>query len=564
MPTYIKLIFSVMLLLSINSFANDDFFQTSASSDFLPIEEAYLVDTELNAEAGSLSVFLQPAPEYYLYGHAFKARWLADGKPQGIELDLPQGIEKQDEYFGLVSIYYDVVELVVALPENSGAVLELTYQGCADAGLCYPPTKVFVNTQGKIVDEPPVTAVKPTIIQPSVEQGEQPLLLVVLFGAFIGGLILNLMPCVLPVLSIKLLHLLQQDRAQTKRQATAYFAGVVISFLAVATILIALKQAGHVIGWGFQLQQPWFVANLAYLFIVLALGMAGLLQLGQGMMNMGSKLTEGNNTRSAFFTGMLAVVVASPCSAPFMGSALGFALTQNTAVALLVFASLGVGMALPLSAVAFIPALHRFIPKPGAWMEGLKEFFVLPLLLTAVWLLWVFGRQTSVTALVVVLVGVLLIGFALWCFASGLKWLKVIGVLSLVVALMIPWRNDWLSASAHGEFEAYSAQALEQLREQEQLVFVNLTADWCITCLANERVLASDDVKQVFAEHEVHYLVGDWTNYDAKITHLLESYGRSGVPLYLLFPKDASKPAIILPQILSKGGVIKAIKNQGM
>lgn len=562
MLEYKKLLLSALLLFSVSIFANDDFF-TSSSSEFLPVDKAYQVFAEQDAQAANILVFLQPAPEYYLYGHAFKARWIGAEGASAVELDLPKGLEKQDEYFGLVTVYYDLVELAVALPENADAVLELTYQGCADAGLCYPPTKVFVNTQGELVDAPAQANAAPTIIQ-TATKSKQPLLLVALLGAFIGGLILNLMPCVLPVLSIKLLHLLQQNREQTRRQAIAYFVGVVLSFLVVAGVLIALKQAGHVIGWGFQLQQPWFVANLAYLFIVLALGMAGLLQLGQGMMNMGAKLTQGNNTRSAFFTGMLAVVVASPCSAPFMGSALGFALTQNAAVALLVFASLGVGMALPLTAAAFLPALHRFIPKPGAWMERLKEFFVFPLLLTALWLLWVFGRQTSTTALIVVLVGVLLIGFALWCFASSQKWLKIIGVLALLLALIIPWRSDWLNWQAHGDFEPYSAQKLEQLREQEQLVFINLTADWCITCLANERVLSSDEVKKAFADAGVHYLVGDWTNYDANITRLLESYGRSGVPLYLLFPKDAAEPAIILPQILSKADVIDIIERNNL
>lgn len=382
--------------------------------------------------------------------------------------------------------------------------------------------------------------------------------------ALLGGLILNLMPCVFPVLSFKALAVLEQadNRPALRRHGIFYTLGVVLSFLLLAGILLLLRAAGEQIGWGFQLQEPRFVAALVLLLFVMALSFAGLLEIGAGLAGLGQSLTEGRGDRSAFFTGVLAAVVASPCTAPFMGTALGYALSQPPAAALAVFAALGLGLALPLLLLGFIPALAKILPRPGAWMEGFRQFLAFPLLLTVVWLLWVYGEQTSPLAMAWLLGALVLLAFGLWLLrrAQGRRLLQVIAGLALAAAIALPLAQSApvASAAVTHSAESWSAEKLAALRAEKKPVLVNMTAAWCITCLANERsTLSTDAVKAALQSHGVSYLKGDWTRRDPAITQYLQSFGRNGVPLYVLYPAEGEPE--VLPQILTPALVEEAL-----
>ena len=394
--------------------------------------------------------------------------------------------------------------------------------------------------------------------------------------AFAGGLLLNLMPCVLPVLSLKALSLVQHGQSHQSQQrmhGLAYTVGVVLSFVLIAAVLLALRAGGEQIGWGFQLQSPLFIALLIYLLFALGLSLSGLFNVGSSWMGFGDSLSQKSGYTGSFFTGVLAVLVASPCTAPFMGTALGYAITQSAAEALSVFAMLGLGMALPFLLLSFVPGWLRFLPKPGAWMETFKQLMAFPLYATALWLLWVLGRQVGVNGMTAALGGLILLALALWLISSQTRlWRKiafVIALLSSFAMLALPVfsptgnTSEAVSDSATGglNIEAYTPKRLQALRNEQKPVFVNLTADWCITCLVNEQVaLNQPEVQQAFEQNNVTYLKGDWTNRDSAITRLLSEHDRSGVPLYLFYA--AGKQAEILPQILTPSLVINALNSK--
>lgn len=558
----LRCIFLSCLLFTAQAFAQLNLL--NQQPDFLPVEQAY----QLTVEFGDNNLFLvwQLEEAYYLYRHGFTHQWQhADGSREDIAMSVPDGIRKHDEYFGETEVYYHQVVVTLPLPLQR-TVLKASSQGCADAGLCYPPYHQFFDIDPLARTAEPVA--QPAALRNSVALAEQGLsggIALVLISAFLGGLILNLMPCVFPVLGIKVMQLTQQfDRRAMRVHGLAYLAGVVLSFLLVASVMLGLRSAGSAIGWGFQLQNPWFVATLVYLFFVLALAMAGVLQFGLRWMGVGQSLTQGKGASSAFFTGVLAVVVASPCTAPFMGSALGFAVAQPLPLALLVFAVLGLGMALPLTLLSFLPQWAALLPKPGLWMERLKQFFAFPLLITAIWLLWVLGNQAGTTAMGIILLGCVGLLFAFWCFRGGLIS-RALGLIALLLAISLPFSGQLAVQADAGKtsrFVAYSEAALADLRSQGVPVFIDLTADWCITCIANEKsTLHTEDIQKAFNEAGIVYMVGDWTHYNPEITALLERYRRNGIPLYLLFPAEADAPALILPQLLSKRIVLDAIAN---
>ena len=397
--------------------------------------------------------------------------------------------------------------------------------------------------------------------------------------ALLGGLILNLMPCVFPVLSLKVLHLASSSQGHIKQQrlhGVAYAAGVMLSFLALASVLLALQAGGAAIGWGFQLQKPWFVGALVFLFFVMGLSMSGVVEFGTSLMGVGSRLQEKEGYSGSFFTGVLASVVASPCTAPFMGAALGFAFTQSAPVALTVFLALGFGMALPFLVLSFMPNLARVMPRPGAWMLTFRQFLAFPLYLTAVWLLWVLGQQGGETAMAMVVAGCVLLAFACWLWqqrhsSMGLmQQLRMVLVLVSTLAagsvlfspLLQSTTGSGVAISGEENYEPYSTERLAALRSDGKPVFVNMTAAWCITCLVNESVaLGSDRITAALAEKGVTYLKGDWTNNDPAITAVLREYETSGVPLYLMFPADPSRPAEVLPQILTESIVLDALER---
>ena len=397
--------------------------------------------------------------------------------------------------------------------------------------------------------------------------------------AFLGGLILNLMPCVFPVLSLKVLHLASTTHITRREQqlhGLTYMAGVMVSFLALASVLLALKASGTAAGWGFHLQQPWFVAALVFLFFVMGLSMSGVVEFGTSVMGVGANLQEKEGYTGSFFTGVLASVVASPCTAPFMGAALGFAFTQSTLVALTVFLALGFGMALPFVLLSFLPALAKLMPRPGPWMLTFRQVLAFPLYATVVWLLWVLGQQTDSNAMALVIGACLLLAFACWLWQyrhNSRGWWRHVSLLVVVLCVMaagstlftpfLQVHNHAETATDSGEnYQPYTAARLAALRAAGKPVFVNMTAAWCITCLVNERVaLGSEAIAAALKQKGVTYLKGDWTNNDPAITEVLKQYQTSGVPLYLMFPADASKPAEVLPQILSESTVLAALER---
>ncbi len=575
------LLFTILLCFNTASFAvgnSDSPFSNSSfnaeAESFLPVEEAYQLHIEF--EKDKLILIWNLADNYFLYRHGFNNEITLNQQREKINVNIPIGIEKNDEYFGKTEIYYRDVITSFTLPSEK-FLLKSSSQGCADAGLCYPPYSLYYAINPATQDVKSISAdqyrsaIQQTTANIPAVANNNPTetstsLLWILISAIIGGMILNLMPCVFPVLSIKVMQLARQhDEQQTKKQGLAYLAGVILSFILIAGIMLALRAGGDAVGWGFQLQNPWFIASLVYLFFILGLSMSGAITLGHSWMGMGQSLTETNGLSGSFFTGVLAVVVASPCSAPFMGTALGYAITQSNFIALLIFATLGLGMALPLTIISFIPAAGRLLPKPGLWMERLKEFFAFPLYATAIWLLWVLGNQTSTTGMAIIMLGAVAIAGSFWCFKSPKAVTRFLGVILLFLALALPFSENLrpitktITVKQHQQF---SQLALADLRHNGKAVFIDLTADWCITCLANEKsTLHTPEIQQAFKQANIIYMVGDWTHFNPEISALLSEHNRSGIPLYLLFPPIPDAPAIILPQLLTKQIILNSIKS---
>ncbi len=393
--------------------------------------------------------------------------------------------------------------------------------------------------------------------------------------AVAGGLLLNLMPCVLPVLSVKALALVRHGAgpaAELRRHGLAYAAGVLASFAVVAGVLVALRAGGEQIGWGFQLQSTAFVTTLATVLFVMALSLSGLLPIGSRLAGVGQTLAARPGYAGSFFTGALATVAATPCTAPFMGTAVGFALTQPWPAALLVFEALGAGLALPYVLLTMVPAWRGLLPRPGAWMERLKHALALPLYATVAWLIWVVSRQAGLRGVAAGLAGLVLVAVAVGLYARSRSaprpWrglaagaaaalgLAALATGPLADAVSVPPAG---ATSADG-WEAWSPSRVAELRARGTPVFVNVTAAWCITCLVNERVaLRSAAVSRALADKGVVALKADWTRRDPAITRVLESHGRSGVPLYLLYPRGEAGAPAVLPQILSEGAVLDAL-----
>lgn len=395
---------------------------------------------------------------------------------------------------------------------------------------------------------------------PTAGASMTPLALGVALGlAFLGGLILNIMPCVLPVLSVKALSFAGGAQAgEARRQGLFYFIGVMVTFLALAGTLIALRGAGEAVGWGFQLQAPWVTSALALLFFVIGLNLLGVFEIGGGVQSVGSGLAARGGDAGSFFTGALAVIAATPCTAPFMAGAVGAALTQSAGVTLLIFAALALGFALPLTLLHFAPGLQRLIPKPGAWMERARNVLAFPMFAAAVWLAWVMAEQTGPLGVLALLSVAAAIAFALFVARWGRVWLAV-GIAALALTAAVTWRPLLgVETRAVLASEPWSAARVTQLRNEGRGVFVNFTAAWCVTCKVNEAAaLANPRTAEAFADANVAYLVGDWTNQDPAIAAALAEHGRAGVPLYLYYPPGGEP--VVLPQMLSQDLVLETI-----
>ncbi|HYI64337.1 MAG TPA: thioredoxin family protein [Allosphingosinicella sp.] len=383
--------------------------------------------------------------------------------------------------------------------------------------------------------------------------GEGPGLVLALLGALLGGLILNIMPCVFPILSLKALGLARagETEAAARREALAYAAGVILMCLALGGLLLAIRASGAMVGWAFQLQDPRVILLLLLLVTAISLNLAGLFQLP--ILAAGDGLARRGGAAGAFFTGALAAFIATPCTGPFMGAALGAALILPAAGALAVFAGLGLGLALPFLALGFIPALRRRLPKPGPWMTTLQRILSVPMFLTALGLAWILGRQTGVDGMALGLGGVLALGLALWWLGRGGRWLAwafVLAALAAPILLLDPEAVEAAPAEGPLAAEPFSEARLAELRAAGTPVFVYFTADWCLTCKVNERgALARAEVAEAFRARGIRVLAGDWTRGDAAIGRFLERHGRSGVPLYLYYAPG--RDAEILPQILT-------------
>lgn len=527
--------------------------ESGASQGFLPVREVYRPTAHF--EEDTLVILWQITPEHYLYRD--RTFFFSDD----IEFGQPvfeEGTVIDDEFYGKrMVVYREITEM--RLPATSGSGhLRIEAQGCADAGLCYPPTDFWfeVDSQNKTATQlqsPPVSDTSEAVDIPVM--GSVNNLWMALFWAFLGGLILNLMPCVFPVLTIKALQIsnASESAAERTREALAYAAGILTTVLLIAAILIGIRGAGAQIGWGFQLQSPLVVLGLAALFLLIGFSFSGRLEIGARFAGIGQGLTEqGGKSLQSFFTGVLAMVVASPCSAPFMAAAMGYAITQPTVVSLLVFAGLGLGMAAPLVALYMVPALARMLPKPGQWMLRLRQILAWPMYLTALWLVWVLSAQVTSAGLVMAIASLLCLTIAVMLKESSLPGLKkavrpVGYILALVLFGLASVQQKPLSQGEH-----FKLAVLDSVAGKDQPVFVDVTADWCITCKFNERrVLHTDEIEDLFAENGVIYLVADWTQENPEISGLLDRYQRVGIPLYLYFPPNSRK-AEVLPQILSK------------
>jgi DsbC/DsbD-like thiol-disulfide interchange protein/cytochrome c biogenesis protein CcdA len=383
-------------------------------------------------------------------------------------------------------------------------------------------------------------------------------LLLTLVGAIVGGLLLNVMPCVFPILSLKALSLARAggDEGAARREALAYTAGLVLVCVALGGALLALRSGGAAVGWAFQLQDPRAILLLLLLVTAIALNLAGLFELPA--IGGGDRLARRGGAAGAFWTGALAAFVATPCTGPFMGAAMGAALVLPGPAALAVFAGLGLGVAIPFLLLGFVPALRRRLPAPGPWMARFRRILSLPMFLTAVGLAWVLARQTGNGGMVLGLGAALAVALALWWAGRCRGWLALApaGLAALAAVALLPTAPGPPPAHASTLLDAqpFSEPRLAALRAEGRPVFVYFTADWCLTCKVNEEaVLDRDDVARAFAAGNVAVLVGDWTRGDAEIGRFLEKHGRSGVPLYLWYAPG--REAEVLPQILTAGRV---------
>jgi len=390
-------------------------------------------------------------------------------------------------------------------------------------------------------------------------------LLAAAFGALLGGLILNLMPCVFPIISLKALSLAKSahgDRLPARRGAWAYTLGVLLTFAVLAGVLIIFKAAGAQIGWGFQLQSPKVVGVLALLLFVIGLNLLGLFEIGSRLQGVGGGMASRGGLSGSFFTGVLAVIVATPCTAPFMAGAVGYALAQPALTTLIVFLALGFGFALPFLLLGYIPGLLAKLPKPGPWMETFRQVLAFPMFAAAIWLVWVLILQAGANGAGLLLIAMLLAGFAIWLRRRGSAILRGLALIMALGALVLPLT---LSTGAVGgaagvttvslEAEAWSPERVAELRAEGRPVFVDFTAAWCVTCKVNEQlVLKTERTRDLFERTNTAFLIADWTNKDAQIAAELERYGRAGVPLYLAYPKSHKDViGLVLPQNLSFG-----------
>ncbi|PTY36716.1 hypothetical protein BGP77_05350 [Saccharospirillum sp. MSK14-1] len=550
------------------------------ATDFLPVDDAFQLTVERQGE--SLRLHWQIADDYYLYRDQHRVL-PSDGAELGSVQLSPGAVEKYDPTFDQqMVVYYNSMTAVYPV-QNDGGEIEVVYQGCADAGLCYPPQKRRFDLNGVAL----VNAESgmggfssfndSAILELSANNASGSELATItlasaLVFALLGGLILNLMPCVFPVLSLKALQLVQH-RAEPGPDETShsaivhgwlYTAGVVISFVLVAMVLLVLRSLGAWVGWGFQLQSPGFVASLVVLFFVLALAMSGFVEIAGRWMGAGQSLATRAGWSGSFFTGVLATLVATPCTAPFMGAAIGYAVTQPAAIGLTLFAVMGLGLALPILVLTYLPNLGRFLPRPGAWMVTFRQLMAFPLFATVIWLLWILVELTEPVVIMTAGLGLLLLVLVLWAHRWAVRitgaplWLLrgaqiVVTLCALSLVFTAPQPDE--------QWQPYDAATLQRYQANGTAVFLDVTAAWCITCKANESVaLSGDAFDRLVQRTGVQLMRADWTRPSPEVDALIERFGRNGVPLYVVYPANGDAPRL-LPQILTPSAVAAAFES---
>ena len=389
-----------------------------------------------------------------------------------------------------------------------------------------------------------------------------------LLFAFLGGMLLNLMPCVFPILSLKVLSLCQQKSVpyvQKVQHAITYTSGILISFLAIAVTIISLRSTGEMIGWGFQMQSPLFLLVMIYVLVWVALVLFGYIHIWIPMPNGVHATKIQHPLRESFMTGLLITLVSTPCTAPFMAPALGFAFTQTADIIILLILVLGLGLAFPFILIAVFPVLAFFIPKSGPWLKVFKEFLAFPMLLTAIWLSWVLLKHISSNAFAIVLVGLTSLLLMIWLYKREIrhKFIKAILILMALVPIFYSFhfitRQEVTKSNTVSQHSSFSSATLDNLLSAQKKVFVNVTADWCINCKANEMlVLSTEKIQQYFKDNNITYLKADWTQQDETISNYLASFNRYGVPLYVYYP--AQGEPVVLPQVLTSDIIFETIK----
>jgi thiol:disulfide interchange protein DsbD len=402
--------------------------------------------------------------------------------------------------------------------------------------------------------------------------GSEPGLLLAIGLAFAGGIILNLMPCVFPVLFLKALALVNSANASAahqRRHGLAYTFGILCSFWTIVAALLVLRLVGKEAGWGFQLQSPGFVVAITFLMFFMALSLAGMFDLGLTLTSTGDSLTRKEGYAGSFFTGVLATVVATPCTAPLMGAAIGFALSQNAFITFAVFTALALGLALPYLLLTLVPGWANKLPRPGSWMETLKQLTAIPLFLTTVWLIWVYGQLTGTTPgdasdhIARLLAGLVILAIAGWIVGRwpARRWGYIAATLVAVAGFAVP-----LSAG-HADklqWQPFTNASLQAAQSQGKPVFIDFTAAWCLSCKVNEKaVLQDNSVEDELVRQHYVLLRADWTRYDPEITEALGKVGRSGVPTYVVFTAGADGGTHVLPELLTQSVVLDAIRHNG-
>lgn len=544
----------------------------------LTVEQAFQVSVTRAGEGrAALSWIIEPG--HHLYRDQFQVRIQENASASTLILDLPAGTWRDDPDMGRTQVFSTSGHHEFALPSATHTVV-LRYQGCADAGICYPPQERTINLDTAQVSAPSATLAIPGPLPPatpSAPDSGRGLSWTVLALAFLGGLILNILPCVLPVLAIKASAFLVPGHATSARTGLlAYSAGIVLSFLLLGGVLALVRPDNA--GWGFQLQSPWFVGGLTLVFLLMGSALMGWWTLPAFGVGRVSGLVSRTGAWGDFLAGVLAVVVASPCVGPFLGTALAVAFLLPASQALVLFLAMGLGLAFPALVLALVPAARACLPRPGPWMERVRLLMGVPLFLAALWLAWVFSRLTSPgLALALLLPVIALLGtYRLRrTFKHKDRWsaLAAPAALALVTILVLrPSETSPTQVTSHSSdlftptpalvVGPYGAQPftparLEQLRAQGRTVFVSIGADWCITCKANEAtVLDRPEFSRTLASRNAVWLEGDWTRQDPEIAAFLRSRNAVGVPLYLVFRPDGVRQ---LPQILTQEEVARAL-----